>query len=77
MDFVQSGGKGQTPNPNFFGVNFGKIEIKIRGRSRASDTYFGIQTLGTGAVDWRSPEQWTYSNYRPYIYSLADVEDNS
>ena len=46
MDFVQRGGRGQTPNPNFFGVNFGNIERKSRGRSRASDTYFWIQTLG-------------------------------
>ena len=46
MEFVQRGGRGQTPNPNFFGVNFGNIERKSRGRSRASDTYFWIQTLG-------------------------------
>ena len=28
MDFVQRGGRGQTPNPNFFGLHFGSIEIK-------------------------------------------------
>jgi hypothetical protein len=29
MDFVQrGGGRGKTPNPNFFGLHFGSIEIK-------------------------------------------------
>ena len=46
MEFVQRGGRGQTPNPNFFGIHFGSIEIKIWGRFRAIDTYFWIQTLG-------------------------------
>ena len=45
MEFVQRGG-GQTPNPNFFGIHFGSIDIKIWGRSRAINTYFWIQTLG-------------------------------
>ena len=43
MEFVQSGEKGQTPNPNFVGVHFGSIEIKIWGQSQAIDTYFWIQ----------------------------------
>ena len=42
----KGGGRGQTPNPNFFGIHFGSIEIKICGRSWAIDTYFWIQTLG-------------------------------
>ena len=44
MKFVQRGRSGQTPNPNFFGIHFGSIEIQIWGRSRAIDTYFWIQT---------------------------------
>ena len=39
-------GRGETPNPNFFGIHFGSIEIKIWGHSRVIDTYFWIQTLG-------------------------------
>ena len=42
----KGGGRGQIPNPNFFGVHFGSIEIKIWGQSRAIDTYFWIQTSG-------------------------------
>ena len=33
---------GQTPNPNFFGIHSGSIEIQIWGHSRVID----IQTLG-------------------------------
>ena len=46
MEFVQRGGGGQTPNPSFFGVHFGSIEIQIWGQSWAIDTYFWIQTSG-------------------------------
>ena len=45
MEFVQRGGRGQTPNPNFFGIHFGSIEIKMWERSRAIDTYFWIQKV--------------------------------
>ena len=58
MEFVQRGGRGQTPNPNFFGINFGSIELKIWGRSRAIDTYFWIQTLGGRG---ELPKMWTKS----------------
>ena len=43
---MKGGGRGQTTNPNFFGIHFGSIEIKIWGRSWAINTYFWIQTLG-------------------------------
>jgi hypothetical protein len=46
MEFVQREGRGQTPNPNFFGVHFGSIEIIIWRHSWAIDTYFWIQTSG-------------------------------
>ena len=42
MEFVQRGGRGQTPNSNFFGIHFGSIEIKIWGQFRAIDTYFWV-----------------------------------
>ena len=35
----KGGGGGQNPNPNFFGIHFGSIEIKIWGRFRAIDTF--------------------------------------
>ena len=51
MEFFQRGRRGQTPNPNFFGIHFGSIAIEIWGRSRAIDTYYFIQTLGGGWVN--------------------------
>jgi hypothetical protein len=46
-----SKGRGaQFPNPTFFSFNFGSIEIKIWGRSRAIDIYFCFQTLCTNLL---------------------------
>ena len=50
MEFVQRGGRGQTPNPNFFAINFGSTEKTFWGRSQAIDTDFWIQTYG-GSLD--------------------------
>ena len=51
-------GRGQTPNPNFFGIHFGSIDIKIWGQSRAFNTYYWIQTLGGRG---RQQKVWTKS----------------
>ena len=49
MEFVQ---RGQPPNPNFFGIQFGSIEIKVWGQSRAIDTYFSDPNFrGEGEVN--------------------------
>ena len=58
MEFVQR--RGQTPNPNFFGIHFGSIAIKIWGRSWAIDTYLWIQTLG-GRGGEGQQKVWTKS----------------
>ena len=42
----RGGERGQTPNPNFFGIHFGSTENKFWGRARPIDTYFWNQTLG-------------------------------
>ena len=40
------------PNPNFFGIQFGSIEIKVWGQSRAIDTYFSDPNFrGEGEVN--------------------------
>ena len=42
----KGGGRGQTPNPNCYAINFGSTEKTFWGRPRAIDTYIWIQTLG-------------------------------
>ena len=41
------GGGGQTPNPNFFAMNFGSTEKTFWGRSRVTDTYFLGERMGS------------------------------
>ena len=36
-NLYKGGGRGQTPNPNFFAINFGSTEKTFWGRSRAID----------------------------------------
>ena len=41
MDSVQRGGRGSTPNPNFFKCIFGKSKILFK----------GVKTLGIGLLN--------------------------
>ena len=73
MEFVQRGGRGQTPNPKIFGIHFCSIKIQIWRRYRAIDTYFWIQTLGRrGGSTKNLDEIHTFIFY--FFYELPYVK---